>query len=127
MDQSSVHGHMRDGSLNANTMSVRFGDKKGKLRKTKTEDVGTYERVLNVGDFQLMNFEENDNGPFYLNPKEQTRRKYDRLTGRVGKNKAKKQLLEELKGKGFLMQQHYTKDEIHELAQNQCICLKKRS
>ena len=45
--------------------------------------MGTYEQFLNVGDFQSMNFEENGNGPFYSNPQEQTRSKYDRLTGKV--------------------------------------------
>ena len=86
MDQLSVNGRMRDGALNANTMSVRFGGKQGQLRRTKIEDVRTYEWVLNVRDFQSMNFDENDNGSFYLNPQEQTRYKYDRLTSKV-KNK----------------------------------------
>ena len=43
MDQLSVNGRMRDGALNANTMSVRFGGKQGQLRRTKIEDVRTYE------------------------------------------------------------------------------------
>ena len=42
MDHSSGHGCMRDGALNANTMSVRYGGKQSKLRKTVIKDVGTY-------------------------------------------------------------------------------------
>ena len=41
MDQSSGHGKMRDGALNASSMSVKFGGKQGKLRKTKIKKVGT--------------------------------------------------------------------------------------
>ncbi len=48
MDQSSGHGRMQDGVLNANTMSVRYGGKQSKLRKPVIKDVGTYnERLLN--------------------------------------------------------------------------------
>ena len=31
LDQSSGHGKMREGALNANTMSVRWGGKQGNL------------------------------------------------------------------------------------------------
>ena len=52
MDQSSGHGRMRDNALNANTMSVRYGGKQANLRKTKIPDVGTYPRILDIGDEQ---------------------------------------------------------------------------
>ena len=73
MDQSSGHGRMRDGALNANTMSVRFGGKKSNLRKTIIKDIGTYRRIWNIGDQQSMVFTKDDNGPFYLNPEEEAR------------------------------------------------------
>ena len=77
MDQSSGHGKMRDGALNANLMSVKYGDKQGKLRKTKIREVGTYQRMLSIDDEQSMDFNENDDGPFYLTPEEQIRKKYN--------------------------------------------------
>ena len=119
MDQSSGHGRMQDGALNGNAMSVRFGGRQLNLRKTIIQDVGTYHRVLNIGDEQCMDFMEGDQGPFYMSPEEQARRKYNTPTGRVKIiQKTKKQLLEELKGKGFLVRRHYGKEEIHELANN---------
>ena len=42
MDQSSGHGCMREGALNINNMSVRYGGCQEKLRETKIRDVGTY-------------------------------------------------------------------------------------
>ena len=103
MDQSSGHGKMRDGALNANLMSVRYGGKQGKLRNTKIREVGTYGRTLDVGDEQLMTFSDSDDGPFYLTPEEQIRKKYDQFSG-VTKiiEKNKKKLMEELKKKVFL-------------------------
>ena len=40
MDQSSGHGKMREGVLNINLMSVRFGGKQLKLREIIIRDVG---------------------------------------------------------------------------------------
>jgi len=74
MDQSSGHGKMREGALNANLMSVKYGGKQGKLRKTKIREVGTYKRILEIGDEQSMSFNDED-GPFYLTPEERIRRK----------------------------------------------------
>ena len=51
MDQSSGHGHMRKGVLNAKNMGVRFGERQGRLRKTKIRDVGISPgRCLSIGD-----------------------------------------------------------------------------
>ena len=70
MDQSSGHGRTRDGALTANMVSVRFGGKQARLRKTILKDVGTYNNILGIGDEQSMVFDDHDNGPFYLSPKE---------------------------------------------------------
>ena len=83
MDQSSGHGKMRDGALKANSMSVRYGGKQGKLRKTKIKEVDTYWRILNIGDEQLMVFGDNDVGPFYLTTEDQICRKYNHAVGPV--------------------------------------------
>ena len=102
MDQSSGHGKMRDGALNANLMSVRYGGKQGKLRNTKIREVGTYGRTLDVGDEQLMTFSDSDDGAFYLIPEERICKRYDQLSG-VTKiiEKNKKKLIEELKKEVF--------------------------
>ena len=65
-------------------LSVRFGGRQERLRKTKIRDVGTYPgRCLSIGDEQSMVFGKDKDGPFYLSVKDQSRRKYDRLTGEV--------------------------------------------
>ena len=124
IDQSRGHGHVRDGALNANTMNVRFGGKQSRLRRTKIKDVGAYERILDAGDVQLMMFLDEDEGPFYLDPQDRICRKYDQKTDKVKIiNKTKKQLMEELKQKGFIVRKHYSKDKINELADNHRISL----
>ena len=66
LDQSSGHGKMRDGAFNANLMGVRWGGKQSNLRRTKIREVGPYRRLLEVGDEQVMHFQEGDEGPFCL-------------------------------------------------------------
>ena len=66
LDQSSGHGKMREGSLNVNSMGMRWDGRQQILRKTITKEVGPYRRLFNVGDQQAMVFEEGDGGPFYL-------------------------------------------------------------
>ena len=115
---------MRDGALNANMMGMRFGGKQARLQKTILKDVGTYNEILQIGDEQSMIFKDHDNGPFYLNPEEQLRRKYNQFKDRVKIiNNTKRQLLEELKEKGFLVRKYFPKEEIHELANNHQISL----
>ena len=69
--------------MNTNTMSARFRSKQAKLRTTKIEDVGTYNRTLSIGDFQSMTFLESNNVPFYLDPEDQVRQKYNKETDKV--------------------------------------------
>ena len=114
IDQSSGHGHMREGALNVNNMSVRYGGCQEKLREKKIRDVGTYPRILEIGDIQSMVFEDNDNGPFYMSTVEKGRSKYDRLTGKLKTKKSKKRLIKELKNtKGFCVRRYYRKEEIY--------------
>ena len=72
---------MRDGALNANLMSVKFDGKHGKSMKTRIREVGTYQRILSIGDKQLSDFTDGDSGPFYLTPEEQIHIKYNRFSG----------------------------------------------
>ena len=92
MDQSSGHGRMREGSLNANLMNKNFGGKQGKLRDTKIKDVGPYPHILQIGDTQSMVFDEGSSGPFYV--KEAQKKKYDQFTGKYKTSeKTKRQLI----------------------------------
>ena len=51
------------------------------MRNTKIEETGPYQSILKVGDEQRMVFDNNDDGPFYLNNNHQIARKHDRKTG----------------------------------------------
>ena len=57
-------------------------------------------------------------GPFYFNPQEQTHHKYDRLTGKVKKYIKQKTIVRRIERLSFFIQWHYSKDKIHELADN---------
>ena len=119
LDQSSGHGRMREGALNVNQMSGKWGGKQSRMRKTKILDVGPYPRKLNVGDEQDMVFVEGDDGPFYMKPDDQRKKKYDSFTGETKVvEKTKKKLIENLKEKKFVVRGHYSKDELHKLAED---------
>ena len=67
MDQSSDHGYLREGALNVNDMSDRFGGMQERLQKTKIRDTGTYPGIcLSIGNEESMVFHVNKDGPFYL-------------------------------------------------------------
>lgn len=124
MDQSSGHGRMREDALNVNQMSVKWGGKQSKLRKTTLLDIGPYPCLLKIGDEQEMVFKEGDTGPFYMSTNEQLQRKYDRSTGKIKVvEKTKKELIEELKKKKFIVRGHYSKDELRNLASDYGISL----
>ena len=124
MDQSSGHGRMREDALNVNQMSVKWGGKQSKLRKTTLLDIGPYPCLLKIGDEQEMVFKEGDTGPFYMSTNEQLQKKYDRSTGKIKfVEKTKKELIEELKKKKFIVRGHYSKDELRNLASDYGISL----
>ena len=68
MDQSRGHPNMREGTLNTNNMSVRYGGRQGILRETKIRYIGTYPEKLDIDNSQSMVFLEEEDGPFYLPP-----------------------------------------------------------
>ena len=57
---------MREGSLNVNSMSVRWGGYQENLRETKIKKVGPCPSIFQIGDIQRMIIHEQDLGPFYL-------------------------------------------------------------
>ena len=103
--------------MNVHNMSVRWGGQQEKLRNTKIEETGPYQSILDVGDEQKMVFDEDDDGPFYLNNNHRVARKYDRNTGEKKViEKTKKKLKEELKAKGYIVRGHVKKEELERLA-----------
>ena len=116
-DQSSGHGKMRVGSLNVYNMGVRWGGRQEKLRTTTIQETGPYLGTLKVGDIQKMVFDDDDDGPFYLDNNHRITRKYDRKTGEKKiVEKTKKKLKEELKTKGHIVRGHVSKNELERLA-----------
>ena len=117
LDQSSGHGKMREGSLNTNLMSMKFGGKQERMRDTTIKEIGPYQCLLKVGDSQSMCFKESDDGPFYLPVDERLKRKYDTLKGETKiVSKTKKELKDELKKKGYHVRGHCTKEKLEDLA-----------
>jgi hypothetical protein len=45
--------------------------------------LGPFESILKVGDYQKMNFQENDVGPFWMSPEEQHETKNDEAAGKI--------------------------------------------
>ena len=50
LNQSSGHDRVREGLLNINLTSVKFGGKHEKLRNTNIHEIGPYQGILKVGD-----------------------------------------------------------------------------
>jgi hypothetical protein len=85
-DHSSGHAKKRIGRLDASAMNKGFGGTQPSMRETiiKTEDgyLGPFPRVVTVGDALRFDFQESDNGPFWLSEQEKLRQKFDRIVGR---------------------------------------------
>ena len=113
-DQSSGHGRMKEGSLNANLMNNVFGGKQSKLMDTKIKDLGPYHHILQIGDTQSMVFNEGSTSPFYI--QEAHKKTYDQFSGKYKTSeKTKEQSISDFKEKGFKFNNHYSKEEIHQL------------
>ena len=77
----------------------------------KKREVGPYQRSLNVGDEQVMVFQEGDKGPFYIPDNHRIWQKYDRMIGkRKVVTKTKKKIKEKLKMKGHVVRVHCSKE-----------------
>ena len=69
-DQSSGHCKLRDDGLNAHKMNVSYGGRVPKMHSTIVKEIGNYTSLLTIGDTQAMVFQENDDGPFWMNVNE---------------------------------------------------------
>ena len=124
LDQSSGHGQMREGALNVNSMSVRWGGKQDKIRSTKIKEVGPYHSKLRIGKEEKVIFIEADDGPFYLSDNHCWNQRYDRdIDKRQIMTKMKKEIKKELKEKGHVIRGHCGKEELDDLAKRNGIAL----
>jgi hypothetical protein len=94
-DHSSGHAKKRIGGLDASAMNKGFGGAQPSMRETiiKAEDgyLGPFPRVVNIGDALRFDFQESDDGPFWLSEEEKLSQKFDRIVGgerQVDKTKA---------------------------------------
>ena len=58
--QSSGHVRMHKGSFNADTMSVRWGGRQGRLCKTKINKIGTYPGTITLDSGELQDITAQD-------------------------------------------------------------------
>ena len=70
---------MKEGLLNINLMKKIFGVEEHKLRDTVITDFGTFHHILKVADTQLMSYNAESRGPFYV--PDVDKRKYDQFSG----------------------------------------------
>jgi hypothetical protein len=93
-DHSCGHDHGREDGLNVANMSVMWGGKQSKDRvieiKDETGFLGPHSPKLKVGDMQHMQFQEEDEGPYYMDPIQRQLRKYDEIKGMKSNNRLKK-------------------------------------
>jgi len=84
-DHSCGHDQMRPDALNVASMNVGFGGVAKHMHDStiKFEDgyLGPFPRQLKVGDVQYFAFSELDEGPFWMTPAEQEKKKFDKHMG----------------------------------------------
>jgi len=71
-NHSCYHDSQRDDALNTENMSKSYGWKQKKMSDTTMLDCtffGPHPKILNEDDTHCMQYQVNDEGPFYLTPK----------------------------------------------------------
>ena len=113
-DRSCGHGKRKEDGLDAKEMSVRWGGKKYKMRETVVKENGPYQCTHHINDRQCMQFEEGDDGPFFMSAQERERQKLPFDTGKERtRERTKKELLLALKEKGFPIKGVYDTETLH--------------
>jgi len=107
-DHSCGHDQGRDDGLNVLNMCVKWGGKQAVLHDSKiivdNGFFGQHNPLLKVDDIQQFNFQEGDDGPYFLNTIQRDLRKNDILEGKKQVTKLKKDLRSELDQKKELQQ-----------------------
>lgn len=80
-DHSCGHDKQREDGLNVENMSKSYGGKQSVLRPTLIKEasgyLGPFPRSLDPGDTQFMDFQPNDDGPFWMSREEKERKRND--------------------------------------------------
>ena len=99
MDASAGHGKRREGGLDEKVMSKSWGCNKDYImRETVVPELGPHTPTHHIGQRQSMQFEEADEGPFYLTPDQRINQKHPVVTEEVkARQKTKVEILTELK------------------------------
>ena len=129
-DHSSGHAKLRPDGLNVSRMNKYYGGNKTQMRNTTIKN-STYlgpfihDNKLQVGDVQSMNFQNNDEGPFYLTKEEKLMKKFDREIGpEINKPKSKHTLMNEIRDRsGEYQNIRRTLSQIQSLAKSMGIPL----
>ena len=99
-DHSCGHDQGRDDGLNISNMGVKWGGKQARLHDSKivvdNGFLGPHNPLLKVMDIQQFNFQEGDDGLYYLNTIQRDLRKNDVIKGKKRVTKLKKDLRSEL-------------------------------
>ncbi len=90
------------------------------MRDTEIKGVwaylGPFPSVLKMGDVQKMNFQEGDDGPFWLSPEEKEKSKRDQPSGKIKKREYNiKELIQNLSEVGYVASGR--KKQLHQAAQ----------
>ena len=84
-DHSCGHDKQRPDALNVHSMNKEFAGKQTPMHNShiKQHDgyLGPFPRKINVGDTQSMIFSAEDEGPYYLSPRERESMREDRIIG----------------------------------------------
>jgi hypothetical protein len=108
-DHSCGHDKQQPNGLNAENMSKNYGGQQSTLRPTIIKQVdgylGPYRRTLNVGSIQNVVFQDDDDGPFWMNEQERAEKKEDKvLGGQTTKRKfMKAELVQKLRERNILV------------------------
>jgi len=114
-DHSCGHDKQQPNGLNAENMSKNYGGQQSILRPTIIKQVdgylGPYRRTLNVGSIQNFVFQDDDDGPFWMNEQERAEKKEDKvLEGQTRKRKfTKAELVQKLRERNILVTGTYQK------------------
>ena len=106
-DHSCGHDKKRTDGLIVENMAKIYGGKQAAMRDTEIKAVrgylGPFPSVLKMGDIQKMNFQEGDDGPFWMSAEEKEKSKRDQPSGKIKKPEYNiKELIKKLSEVGYV-------------------------
>jgi hypothetical protein len=86
-DHSCRHDKKRTEGLLVKNMAKIYGGKQAALRDAEIKEVqgylGPFPSVLKMGDVQKMNFQEGEDGPFWMSAEEKEKSKRDQPSSKI--------------------------------------------